>query len=221
MTFRGIILDVDGTLVDSNGAHALAWQAALEAHGYHVEYPQLRRLIGMGGDKLLPQVSGVEEDTPEGKKISARRQEIFLEEYLPQLKAFKRVPELVETLQAQGFKLAIASSAKKEELEPLLECAGINDLVTQRTSSDDAAESKPDPHIVQAALEQLNLPAEQVVMIGDTPYDVEAALKAGVAFIGVRCGGWDAEELEGAIAVYDDPQDLLRNLERSPLAEHP
>ena len=103
-------------------------------------------------------------------------------------------------------------------MEPLLELAGATDLIESKTSTDDADASKPSPDIVGAALERLNLPKENVVMIGDTPYDVEAAGRAGVALIGLRCGGWDDAGLEGAMAIYDDPADLLAHYDASPLA---
>jgi HAD superfamily hydrolase (TIGR01509 family) len=216
---RTIILDVDGTLVDSNDAHAHAWIDSLNEAGYNeVQFEQVRRLIGMGGDKLLPQVvEGLSTDSDEGKRISERRGEIFLAQYLPKLKAFVGVRQLVERFKEDGFKVVIASSAKRKELDPLLKVAGIDDLLEETTSSDDAEESKPDPDIIQAALKKSGASAAEAMMIGDTPYDVEASLKAGVQVIGVRCGGWGDVDLHGAIAVYDNPADLLARYHTSPL----
>jgi HAD superfamily hydrolase (TIGR01549 family) len=206
---RGVILDVDGTLVDSNDAHAHAWVEALAEQGINVEFEKVRSLIGMGGDKLLPEVSGISEETEQGKLVSERRSEIFKEKYLPHLKAFPKTRELLERMRDEGLKLVVASSAKKDELKALLKIARADDLIEDKTSSDDAENSKPDPDIVKAALEAIGLSPDAVVMIGDTPYDIESASKAHVRVIAVRSGGWSDEDLKGAIAIYDDPADLL------------
>lgn len=213
---RGVILDVDGTLVDSNDAHAHAWVDALAEHGINVEFERVRPLIGMGGDKLLPEVSGIEEETPEGKRISKRRSEIFKERYLPKLKAFPSAKELLQRMRDEGLKLVVASSAKEDELNPLLKIAGASGLVEEKTSSDDAENSKPDPDIVKAALESSGLAPGEVLMLGDTPYDIESASRARVRVVAVRCGGWKDADLSGAIAVYDGPADLLAQYESSP-----
>jgi HAD superfamily hydrolase (TIGR01549 family) len=215
---KAVILDVDGTLVDSNDAHARAWVDALAEHGHQVPFTDVRRLIGMGGDKLLPRVTGIEEDTPEGKAISGRRQEIFLRRYLSLVNALPRTRDLLERMRSDGMKLVVASSAKKEELGPLLELAGATRLVEHRTSGDDADRSKPDPDIVHAALAKTGCRADEVVMLGDTPYDHEAARRAHVRFIAVRSGGWDDDAFTGALAVYDDPADLLARYDASPLS---
>jgi HAD superfamily hydrolase (TIGR01509 family) len=216
---RGVILDVDGTLVDSNDAHARAWVEALAEHGIEVAFEEVRPLIGMGGDKLLPEVSGIREDTPEGEKIGERRGEIFKERYLPSLKAFPSARELLRRMRDEGLKLVVASSAKEDELNPLLKIAGASDLVEEKTSSDDAERSKPDPDIVKAALESSGLGPGEVVMLGDTPYDVESASRAGVRVVAVRSGGWGDGDLSGAIAIYDDTADLLAHYDSSPLKE--
>jgi phosphoglycolate phosphatase-like HAD superfamily hydrolase len=175
-----VIFDVDGTLVDSNDAHARAWVAAFAEHGITVAYESVRRAIGMGGDKLMPLVAGLEEDSPQGKRIAQRRGEIFRKVWLPQLKPFPRTRELVRRVSESGVSLAVASSATEEELHPLLDVAGVSDLIPTRTSSDDAEKSKPDPDIVKAALQRTGCSAEQAIMIGVTPYDVEAAGRACV-----------------------------------------
>lgn len=216
---RGVILDVDGTLVDSNDAHARAWVEAFGENSIDVAYDRVRRLIGMGGDKLMPEVSGIEEEGPEGERISKRRGEIFKEKYLPHLKPTPGSRELLLRLRECGFKLVVASSAKEDELKPLLEIAGASDLIEEKTSSDDADNSKPDPDIVEASLASASLAPDEVVMLGDTPYDIESAAKAGVRVIALKSGGWRDHELKGAIAVYDDPADLLKNLDDSPLKD--
>lgn len=216
---RGVILDVDGTLVESNDAHARAWVEALSEQGIKAEFERARRLIGMGGDKLLPEISGIEEESPEGKRASERRSEIFKERYLPHIKSCRGSRELLKRITEDGLKMVVASSAKKDELDPLLEIAGASDLIEEKTSSDDAENSKPDPDIIHAALDGSGFSAEEAVMIGDTPYDIEAAKKAGVPVIALRCGGWDDEGLAGAIAIYDDPADLLAHYDDSPLRQ--
>jgi phosphoglycolate phosphatase-like HAD superfamily hydrolase len=120
-----------------------------------------------------------------------------------------------------GMMAVVATSAAKRELRQLLKVAGVDDLMDQRTSSSDARESKPDPDIVLAAIRSTGYPKEQLIMIGDTPYDVAAAHRAGVPLIGVRCGGWDDRSLQGAVAIYNDPEDLLANFETSHLANPP
>jgi HAD superfamily hydrolase (TIGR01509 family) len=213
-----IIFDVDGTLVDSNDAHAQAWVDVLEEHGRPVPFARVRPLIGMGGDKVLPLLTGIEHESEEGEQISSRRSEIFRERYMPHLKPFPGVRELFLLLQERGHELAIASSAKTEELGALLEVAGIADLVERRTSSSDADNSKPDPDIVSAALEQLGRP-KRAVMVGDTPYDIESAGRAGIASVAVRCGGWGDADLRDAYAVYTDAAELRAEYERSPLKD--
>ena len=120
---RGLILDVDGTLVDSNDAHARAWQDALGEHGHDTALPRIRRLIGMGGDKLLPELTGIVHDSPLGKAISKSRAEIFRERYLPHVAPFPQVRSLLLRLREQGLRLSVGTSAKREELAPLLEIA--------------------------------------------------------------------------------------------------
>ncbi len=213
-----MIFDVDGTLIDSNDAHARAWVEAFAESGVTVAYEAVRRAIGMGGDKLMPLLSGIEEDSPEGKRIAKRRGEIFQHEWLPRLLPFPRTRELIERLHDDGFTLAVASSAKEEELEPLLKTAGVHDLIPTRTSSDDAERSKPDPDIVQAALGRTGCAHELSVMIGDTPYDVEAALAAGIRVIAFECGGWSREDLKGATAIYRSAAELLDQYSTSILA---
>jgi len=213
-----VIFDVDGTLVDSNDAHARAWIQAFADHGITVTYESVRRAIGMGGDKLMPLVAGIHEDTPQGKKISQRRKQIFKDAWLPRLQPFRGTRELVERLAHDRLTLAVASSAAEEELHSLLDAAGVADLIPTRTSSDDADRSKPDPDIVAAAIKRTRCAKDAIVMVGDTPYDVEAAQRAGIQIIALTCGGWRPEDLEGAVAVYADPADLLAHYDSSVLS---
>jgi phosphoglycolate phosphatase-like HAD superfamily hydrolase len=211
-----VLLDIDGTLLDSNDAHARAWVAALAVHGYVVPFEQVRPLIGMGGDKLLPRVSGLDPDSGEATRIGETRGEIFLERELPTLRPTPGARELLEYLMARQLELVVATSAKEDEVHALLEQAGVADLIEAASSADDAERSKPDPDIVQAALQKVRRPASHSMMIGDTPYDVEAASRSRVPIIAVRCGGWDDAALDGALAIYDDPADLLAHYAESP-----
>ena len=216
---KAVLFDVDGTLVHSNDAHAHAWVRAFAEHGIDVSFDAVRRAIGMGGDKLMPRVSHLTEDSDEGRQIAELRKEIFRRDCLPRLQPLRQAGELVAAVKALGLTTVAASSAKKDELRPLLEIAGAEALMDATTSSDDAEESKPDPDIIEAALARAGVAASEAIMIGDTPYDIEAARRAGVRTIAFRSGGWDDGDLAGAIAVYDGPWELLQQLDHSPLTQ--
>lgn len=214
---RGVILDIDGTLLNSNDAHARAWVDALAAFDIQVSFADVRPLIGMGGDKLLPALAGIEEESPIGHKISELRAELFAREHLPHVRPFPKVRQLLLRMKEAGLRLAVASSAKKEELEQFLQLAKINDLIAGATSSSDAENSKPDPDIVRAALSKLELEPHEVVMIGDTPYDVQAAAQLGIETIAFRSGGRSDAELASAVRIYDGAAALLEDFTESPL----
>jgi HAD superfamily hydrolase (TIGR01509 family) len=204
-----LVFDVDGTLVDSNDAHAWSWIDALREAGIAAEFATVRRLIGMGGDKLLPRVSGLSADSDAGKRIVAKRSEIFRADYLRAIRPFPGSRELFQALAADGVGVAIASSARQDELAPLLEIAGVDDLVAHTTSSSDVEASKPDPDVLHAALGRLGVAPVSAALVGDTPYDRDAAHRGGAGFIGFRCGGWGDEDLAGAHAIFDDPAAML------------
>jgi HAD superfamily hydrolase (TIGR01509 family) len=212
---KAVLFDVDGTLVDSNDAHATAWVKAFTEHGVKVDAIEVRRSIGMGGDKLMPTVSGIAEDSELGSKIAERRGQIFKKEFLPTLRAFPDADRLVAAIAQRGLVTVAASSAPEDELGPLLKIAGAKSLMDAATSSDDADESKPSPDIVQAALRRARVAPSEAVMIGDTPYDVAAARSAGVRIIALRCGGWLDPDLVGAVELYEGPWDLLARLDKS------
>ena len=212
---KGVLLDVDGTLIDSNDAHANAWVQALSEYGFEVPFERVRRLIGMGGDKLLPEAAGLDADSRKGIKISTRRGEIFQKDFLPNLQAFPGATDLLAKLKNRGLRLVVASSAKADELNGLLRICQADDFVEDKTSSDDAASSKPAPDIVEAALHKLGLTPGQVLMLGDTPYDVQAANHANVGCIAFRCGGWGDGDFKEALAIFDGPADLLAKFEDS------
>lgn len=214
---RAVLLDIDGTLIDSNDGHARAWVDAGAELGYRISYEDIRPLIGMGGDKVMPKLIGLESDSREGKAFSERRTAIFSERYLPDIRPFPGTRELVERIRNAGLQVVIATSANGKEMKKLLRVAGVEDLIDEATSSSDANASKPDPDIIQAALEAAKTQPDAALMLGDTPYDVAAAGRAGVGIIAFRCGGWTDETLRGALAVFDDPADLLANWDESPL----
>jgi HAD superfamily hydrolase (TIGR01509 family) len=216
---KGVIFDVDGTLVDSNDAHAQSWVDTFREAGYDVPFDKVRPLIGMGGDKLLPQTIGISRDSDEGKKLLERRGEIFSHNYLPHLRPLPGARELVLRVRRDGLKAIVATSAKDEELKGLLKAAHVEDLMEEKATASDAKHSKPDPDIVHAAIEESGIPQQQLVMIGDTPYDVEAATKAKLRTIGFLSGGWTREALKGAVAIYDGPADLLAHYDSSLLGE--
>ncbi|HEY0468685.1 MAG TPA: HAD family hydrolase [Polyangiaceae bacterium] len=217
-SLKAVLLDVDGTLVDSNDAHAQAWSEVFQRNGYPGTFEWVRELIGKGGDKLIPEITGLAEDSHEAKRLAKERSALFSREYLPQLRPFPRAEALLRRLSALDLKLIVASSANKDELQPLLEVCGALPFVDQQTSSDDAKHSKPDPDIVQVALRKAGCSAGEAVMLGDTPYDVQAAGKAGVRTVALRSGGHPDAALSGALEIYDDVADLLVHFETSVFA---
>jgi HAD superfamily hydrolase (TIGR01509 family) len=208
---------MDGTLLDSNAAHVHAWVEALREHGREVSEQDIWPWVGMGGDNLLPAAVKISKESPEGKKIAERRGEIFKSRYLESLKPFPEVRPLLERMRRDGLRLIIATSSPEDEVKKAIEIVGIGDLLEDTASASDAAKSKPDPDVVQAALDRLKLTAGEVVMLGDTPYDIQAAGKIGIGVIAFRCGGFRDEDLKGAIAIYDGAADLLARYNDSPL----
>jgi len=219
MTTRGVLFDVDGTLVDSVDAHTRAWVAAFAEAGHSVEHRRVRGLIGMGGDKVLPEVIGVSKESDVGKQLSARRRELFLKRELPMVRPTRGARDLLDALRRSPLKVGFATSAEPDELRALLEIVGAADLVDEAASSEDVERSKPDADVVHAALEKIGVAPEEATLIGDTAYDIQAASKSGVDTIALRSGGWRDDDLAGAVAIYNDPADLLANVASSPLAD--
>lgn len=215
---RALLIDVDGTLVDSNDQHAQAWYEAFQVLGYTTNYDVVRGLIGMGGDKLIPRCIGQREDSEAGKKLAELRTELFLTKHLAHVKPLPKARKLIERLMDEGLKLVIASSAAKAELEPLLEIADVQTLVRNQVSADDVGASKPSPDVIHRALEKIDTPPRQVRLLGDTPYDVEAAALADVRTIAFRSGGFQDNQLTGAVRVFEGPADLLKCIEKEGLA---
>ena len=212
---EGVIFDIDGTLVDSNDAHAQSWVDTFAEAGYDVPFAVVRPLIGMGADKLLPKTIGVKHDSKEDKKLIKRRSEIFRKKYLPTLRPLEGSRALVLRVRADGLKAIVATSAKDEELQDLLKAAEVADLMEEKATASDAKRSKPDPDIVEAAIEESGTSPHNLVMIGDTPYDIEAAARAKVRTIAFRSGGWSDADLHGAVEIYDGPADLLVHYDSS------
>lgn len=215
---KAVIFDIDGTLIDSNDAHAESFVKAFEKFGKIVSFEELKCLIGMGADKILKKYLSKKEIDEFGEKLTEYRKKIFINDYLPNLKTFPKIRELLEKIHNEGKKIALASSASEEELEEYGKIVNISDLLEEKTSSDDAEESKPAPDIFQAALEKLeNIDKKEAIVIGDTPYDAIAAKKAELSIIGVMSGGWSRERLldDGCAEVYRDIADIYDNYETS------
>lgn len=215
---EGVLLDVDGTLIDSNGAHAQSWSETLREFGFDIPAERVRPLIGKGGDKLLPELTGVDVESERGKAMTERRAAIFRDAYVPKLRRTRGARELVDRLRKEGLRLIVATSASEEELRPMLHQVGLEDLLAKKTSSDDAENSKPDPDIIIAALRKGRLTPQTAILLGDTPYDIEAASRAAVHTVALLSGGWNADALHGAVAIYEDPEDVLRHFTASPFA---
>jgi HAD superfamily hydrolase (TIGR01549 family) len=215
---RAIIFDVDGTLVDTVDYHARAWQEALEHFGHKVSFTEVREQIGKGGDQLLPMFLSVQEFNQSGKEIENYRSDLYKRKYLPHARAFPKVRELFQKIQASGQSIGLGSSCKRDELAVYKKLAKIDDLPTVDTSSDDVDKSKPHPDIFDMALRRLNVTAAEAITVGDSPYDAIAASKIGLRAIGLLCGGFPENWLRtaGYIAIFRDPADFLENYDRSP-----
>lgn len=214
---KAAIFDLDGTLLDPVDLHALAWQEALLEFGHDVGFERVRSQIGKGGDKLVPVFLSVDDQRDHGKELEEWRGKRFKSEYLALVRPFSAVPNLPRRVRDAGVRIAIASSAKKDEIDEYLAIARVADLVDLTTSSDDVDESKPAPDIFNVILKKLKIDGAGAVAIGDTRYDAEAAGKAGVRSIGVLRGGFTEDELRkaGCAEVYPGPAALLACFERS------
>jgi HAD superfamily hydrolase (TIGR01509 family) len=219
MTINAVIFDIDGTLIDSVDLHAEAWREALRQFGHDIAYDKVRRQIGKGGDQLMAALLAKSELEQHGKEIERYRSELFKEKYLPRAAAFPRVRDLFIKLKMAGLRVALASSCKASEMPVYERLSEIEDLVDSKTCGDDVDRSKPEPDIFEAVLRRLGLRPDEAIAVGDTPYDAEAAGRAGLKTIGVLSGGFaeDALRQAGCIAIYRDPADMLANYSRLPL----
>jgi HAD superfamily hydrolase (TIGR01509 family) len=214
---EALLCDIDGTLVDSNWLHAEAWQKAFAAIGIELEREDIRRQIGKGGDELIPVYVPWWKRRQVEEPLKQYRKFIFEEEFLPKVKALDGARDLLAKVKNSGIRIALASSADKDELQNYKRIVGIEDLVEKETSANDADRSKPHPDIFVAALKRLKLPAMKCMALGDTPYDAEAAGLAGLRTIGVTTGGWSRTELidAGCVEAYESVAELLAQFDES------
>ena len=203
--------DVDGTLIDSVDLHAKAWQEALAHFGFHVPYEEVRGQIGKGGDHLMPVFVPQDQLDRIGEQLEKYRGELFKRKYLPEVKPFPGVRNLFLRIKDEGYRVALASSAKGDELESYKRLMNISDLVDAETSSSDVESSKPSPDVFEAVMDRVKVEPHAALVIGDTPYDAIAAGRAGLRTVGVLCGGFPEHDLRkaGCIAIYRDPVHLL------------
>ena len=213
---RAALLDVDGTLIDANYHHAIAWYRAFRAHGVRLPVWQIHRHIGMGGDQLVPAlVPGIDDDLHEA--IEETRSERYAE-LIDEVQAFAQAHELIEDLNELGATVVLASSSPQNELDHYLELLDARKLLDAWTTKDDVEATKPEPDLVQAALEKAA--TAEAVMVGDTGWDIDAARRAGLETVCVLTGGWSKQELldAGAAAVYESIEELRQNLGEPPLS---
>ncbi|HXT12017.1 MAG TPA: HAD family hydrolase [Candidatus Angelobacter sp.] len=209
------IFDIDGTLIDSNKEHALAWQRAFASKGKEFSLKQIWPHIGKGSDQFLPNFLSKGELQKIGEELSQAHGEIFKREYLPRLRPFPKVRELFKAIRNADGRIALASSSNQKEVEVYETIAQISDLIEKSTTSDDAEKTKPAPDIFNAAMRQLGNPNKSAVLvIGDSPHDATAARTAGLRIIGVLSGGFSEADLKshGCISVFQDPADLLAHI---------
>lgn len=218
---RAALFDIDGTLIDSNDFHAEAWREAFAHFGQDIPIERIRSQIGKGGDNLMPALAPAEFLAEHGEKLEDFRSDLFAREYIDRIRPFPKVRELFERVRAEGMDIVLASSGTEEEVAHHLKLIGCEDLVSATTSADDAEHSKPAPDIFAAALAKMpGVGAGAAAVIGDSPYDMQAAKALGLATIGFRSGGFpDAALTEaGANVLFDGPADLLAHFGESVLA---
>ncbi|MGA7614099.1 MAG: HAD family hydrolase [Thermoanaerobaculia bacterium] len=208
-----LILDVDGTLLDSNEAHAHAWVEAFSASGVDLDPTDIRPHLGKGGDLLVPDLLDARAMRRIGDDVRARKKEIFGQKYLPDLRPFPGIRSALEKLRARGIHLVLATSAGSEELDRYLEILDIGGLIDGNTSRSDVSASKPVPDVFRAALERLDAPAELTAVVGDTPYDILAAHRVALPVVAVRTGGFPDELLRKAELIFDDVNELAGRIE--------
>ena len=211
------IFDVDGTLVDTNYQHALAWYRAFRRHRIVLPVWRIHRHIGMGGDQLVAALTDADTEHDRGDDIRAAEKDLYFE-LIEEVEPFAGARELIADLKDRGHSVVLASSAKAEEIEHYLDLLDARELADAWTTSADVEATKPEPDLVNAALERAGTDPGDAIMVGDTPWDVKAAAKAGVPTIAVRTGGFSIDELEGAgaIAVFESIQELRDRIDETP-----
>ena len=216
MPVEAALLDVDGTLVDTNYQHAVAWYRAFRRHGIVLPIWRIHRAVGMGGDQLVPALVGEQADAERGDEIREARDSLY-QELIGEVEPLHGSRELISDLKVRGANVVLASSSPKDELDHYLELLDARDLADAWTTKDDVESTKPEPDIVRAALDKAG--TENAVMVGDTRWDIEAAARAGVETICVLTGGWSEQELReaGAVAVFESVDELREQLDDTPL----
>ncbi len=216
MTVDGVLFDVDGTLVDTTYLHAVAWSEALAQHGFVVTTARVHRGIGMGTGELLDELLGPDRPGDLDASASAAHQALYRQSF-GHLRPLHGAVRLLGWCRDNGLRTVLASSASQVELDALTAALDADDAITATTSADDAEASKPNPDIVQRALERIGVSAGDAVFVGDAVWDAQASAAAGVAFIGLTCGGTGEAELReaGAAEVWHDPQDLYEHVTSS------
>lgn len=214
---KAILFDIDGTLVDSNHQHALAWQEALAEEGHRFDLPAIHHQIGKGSDNLVPSlVPGASEQDAE--RLGDAHGRIFKARHFAELRPFPGARDLLARCKEAGYTVVLASSATAEELHHHLDILDARGLIDAFTSADDVGCSKPCPDIFDTARKKAGVSAEEAMVVGDTPYDIEAARQAGIRTVAVRSGGFDDRALSGALAIFDDVAELLARFDASPLS---
>ena len=216
---KALLCDIDGTLVQSNWLHAEAWQIAFRGLGLELDLEEIRRQIGKGGDELVPVFVPWWKQKCVQQPLEAYRKFIFQTDFLHRVEPLPRAKEFLERLKATGVRLALASSASQEDLKIYKKIVGMEGLIDEESSADDAKHSKPHPDIFESTLKRLGLKPDEVLALGDTPYDAEAAGKAGIWTIGVETGGWPRADLlaAGCVEVYESVGELADKIEQSAL----
>jgi len=213
------VLDIDGTLVDTNYHHTIAWYRAFRQQGIIIPMWRIHRHIGMGGDQVVTALTDERTEREHGDEVRAAEKSLYFQ-LLDEVETMEGSRELIEDLKRRGHTVVLASSAKQDEVDHYLELLNARGLADSWTSSADVQATKPQPDLVQAALERGDAAPQEAVMVGDTPWDVRAAGSAGVKTIAVLTGGFGADELRdaGAIAVFQSVSDLCAQLGSTPLA---
>ncbi|MCD5343172.1 HAD family hydrolase [Arthrobacter sp. AK04] len=215
---RGVLFDVDGTLIDSSYIHTVSWWGAFRQQGYDVPMASIHRHVGMGGDRLVDSLLPEGRDRALDPEILASHGALYASHW-PSLRALDGAKDLLAQCHTGGLAVALASSARRKDLEVMKSILDAEAFIDAATSANDAKNSKPAPDILVAALEAINVQAADAIYIGDAVWDMQAAAALEIPAIGVTCGGVSAGELRdaGAVEVYEGPRDLLRNLPSSAL----
>lgn len=213
---RGILFDVDGTLIDSSYIHTISWWGAFRQHGYDIPMASIHHFVGMGGDRLVDSLLPDDRDKSLDPEVMASHAALYASHW-PALRRFDGARELLAQCHAAGLAVALASSARNQDLQVMKSILDADAYIDGATSANDAEESKPAPDILVAALEAIGVDAADAVFVGDAVWDMEAAAALGIPAIGVTCGGVSAAELRdaGAVEVFEGPRDLLENLKTS------